>query len=166
MKKSTRVDIKSGSLFPWHFMLIAGIFLLAGFGLIAERPLLSLTLIVTSLFILSGYAGTEIDLNNSSFREYRSFFFFFKGGKRQKFNSMEKIYINKSRVAQKVYTAHTNHSSVFSNVEYNAWLKLDDGRKIHLLSKSDKSKLIRILNRVSHSLQVRVDDQTLPEYTG
>jgi hypothetical protein len=163
MKKRAVVDIKSGRLFPWHFMLIAVIFLLVGLALIAERTLLSLALILASLFILSGYSGTEIDLKRGIFREYRSFFFQ-KSGKRLKFNSIEKIYINRSKTTRKVYTAHTNHSSVFSNVEYNAWLKLDDGRKIHLLSKSDKSKLTGILNGVSRSLMVRIEDQTLPAH--
>src|SRR5688500_18162288 len=115
MKNKATIDIKSGSLFPWHFMLIAAIVLLAELSLITERTLWSLILIALSGFILSGYSGTEIDVDRHYLREYRSFFFV-KSGKRMRFNSIEKIYINKSKTTQKVHTAHTNHSSVFSKV--------------------------------------------------
>ena len=158
MKQPT-IDVRSGMLFPWHFLFIATIVLIVGFSLVTERTVVSLILIVISTFVLTGYSGTEIDTQRKRFREYRSFFFL-KEGKHFPFNGIEKIYINSSRTTQKVHTAHTNHSSVFSSIEYNAWLKFDNGSKVHLLSKGDKGKLMRKLNDVCVSLGTRLEDQT------
>ena len=152
-----KIDIKTGTLFPWTFQLIAGIVFLIGLSIIVDRTVLSLCLIAASVFVFSGYSGIEIDKEKNSYREYMSFFLI-KSGKKIKYNGIEKIFINSTKVKQQMHTAHTNHSSIFTNVEFNGYLKLENGQKIHLLTKRKKEKLVHELKKIALFLDVQIDD--------
>jgi hypothetical protein len=85
-------------------------------------------------------------------------FFFIKSGKEIKYNGIEKIFINSTKVKQQMHTAHTNHSSIFTNLEFNGYLKLDNGEKLHLLTKRKKEKLLHELKKIALFLDVQIDD--------
>lgn len=153
------VDIKSGSLFPFPFLVLGAIVFLAGVLVFVSSPLLSLFLLVTAAFILTAHEGTEVDPSARTYREYQSFLFI-KKGKLKKYDGIEKIFVNSGRVSQKVYTAHTLQSSTFSSTEYNAYLKFNDGVKVFLLSKKNKVKLIAKLKNAGRILNVTVVDNT------
>lgn len=156
----TKIDIRSGSLFPWHFQLIAILILIAGIILLIQKPLVGCILVIASGFMLSASSGTEIDKAKNSYREYMSFYFILKNGRWRKFTGAEKLFINSSSKSSRMYTAHTNHSSVYSTKEYNAYLKLVDGTKIHLLSSRKKDKLVATLNKAARFLNVPLQDNT------
>jgi len=156
----SRVDIRNGSLFPWHFQLIAVLILIAGIMLLAEKPVIGIILSVAAGFILSAASGTEIDKAKNMYREYMSFYFILKNGNWKKFMGAEKIFINQSNVSSTVYTAHTNQSAVFKNVEYNGFLKLSDGSKIHLINSRKKEKLTATLSKAASFLQIPLQDNT------
>lgn len=156
----SKIDIRSGSLFPWHFQLIAGLILLAGSMLLFEKPVAGLVLIVASGFILSASSGTDIDKAGNKYREYTSFYFLIKSGKWKSFHGAEKIFVNASKQRTRMYTAHTNNSSTFVQEEFNGYLKLDDGTKIFLRSGRQKEKLIATLNRAASFLQIPLQDNT------
>jgi len=157
---SVRIDIRSGPLFPWQFLFLGAIVLIIGIGLIVERTLLSVLLILASLFILSGYSGIEFNKTENVYREYVSFFLI-KSGKWLKLGRMEKIFINSSVVSQRINSAHTARSSIFTSEEFNAYLKFEDGKKTHLVSKRKKKKLLKVLEKVSAFLLVPVVDNTV-----
>ena len=157
----SKIDIRSGSLFPWHFQLIAVLILIAGVTLILEKPMMGSILVVASGFILSAAPGTEIDKSKNRYREYTSFYFFMKGGKWKNFSGAEKIFINKAKSSSQTYTAHTNHSSTFINEEFNGYLKLNDGTKIHLMSSRKKEKLVASLTQAASFLNCPLQDNTL-----
>lgn len=154
-----RVDIKYASLFPLPFRFIAILICLFGLSLVMERTILAIVLIIVSGFVLTGYEGTEIDIASHSYREYQSFFFI-KSGSMLKYSGIEKIFVNTTKTKQQVYTAHTTKSSVFEDVEFNGFLKFDNGTKIHLLSKRKKTDLIKALEKLSRLLKVPVEDNT------
>ncbi len=154
------IDIKFGSLFPWPFQLLAGILLVIGLSIVLEKPILSALLILGSGFVLSGYTGTDVDKTKNLYREYNAFFLI-KHGKKIKYTGLEKIFINSSKVKQRLYTAHTTHSSTFTNTEFNAYLKFEDGTKIHLLTMRKKENLKRDLKRISTFLEIPVEDNTI-----
>ena len=87
-----KIDIRSGSLFPWHFQLIAVLILIAGITLIIEKPMIGSGLIVASGFILSAASGVEIDKSKNRLREYTSFYFIIKGGKWRKYPGAENFH--------------------------------------------------------------------------
>lgn len=118
--KHQKIDIRNGTVFPWHFQFIAALILLAGLALIVEKPVMGSVLIFAAGFILSAADGTEINLASNRYREYTSFYFFIRGGKWKKYPGAEKIYINSAKSATQAYSAFTNRSAVFENLEYNA----------------------------------------------
>ena len=151
------IDIKTGNLFPWPFQVLAVILSLIGLSVIAGQLVLGLCLLGASMFVFSGYSGIEIDKANGSYREYLSFLFL-KSGKKIKYGAIEKIFINSSKVKQQMHTAHTSHSSIFTDIEFNGYLKLENGDKIHLLTKRKKEKLVLELNKIALFLNVQIDD--------
>ena len=74
---------------------------------------------------------------------------------------IEKIFVNTSKTKQRFYTAHTNHSSSFENLEFNGFIKFSDGEKVQLLRRRKKSELLKELNRVATFLNVPVEDHTV-----
>jgi hypothetical protein len=157
----TKIDIRSGTLFPWHFQLIAALILIAGIVLLIGKPVVGSVLIVAAGFILTAASGTEIDTSKNMYREYTSFFFILKSGKWKQFKGAEKLFINSSKKSTQMHTAHTNHSSVFTDQEYNGYMKLTDGTKIHLLTSGKKEKLVATLNKAASFLQVPLQDNTV-----
>lgn len=155
-----KVDIKYASLFPLPFRFLAFLFFLFALALIMERTILAIVLMIVSGFVISGYEGTEIDMAANTYREYKSFFFF-KRGTMMKYSGVEKIFVNTTKTTQQFYTAHTTKSSIFDNVEFNGFLKFDNGEKIHLLRKRKKKDLINALEKISALLKVPVEDNTV-----
>jgi hypothetical protein len=129
-------------------------------ALILERTAVALVFIILSGFVLTASEGTEIDLSRKTFLEYKSFYFI-KSGTRESFSGMEKIFINTSKSRQQMYTAHTTKSSIYENMEYNAFLKFDDGTKVHLLKKRKKDDLLKRINNIAAKLGVPVEDHTI-----
>lgn len=128
-----------------------------------ERPAISLVLIFASGFILSSSSGTEVDKLKNRYREYLSFYFILKNGKWKKFNGAEKVFINSSKIKAVMHPTHmslANPSSVFKYDEFNAYLKLVDGTKIHLASNTKKEKLVSVSNRAASFLKCPLQDNT------
>jgi membrane-bound ClpP family serine protease len=154
-----KIDIKYGRLFPWQFLFIGGIVLVIGLALLVENTLASIVLISVGGFILSGSEGTEIDKAAKWYREYNAFFFI-KSGRNVVYSGIEKIFINTSKSKQKMYTAHTTHGSVYENVDFNGFLKFNDGTKIQLLRKRKKADLLKGLQKIASFLEVQIEDNT------
>jgi hypothetical protein len=157
----TKIDIRNTSLFPWHFLLLAVLIMMAGIIMLFSKPMIGFVLITAAGFILTAGSGTEIDKGKNMYREYSSFYFSIKSGKWKKFNGAEKLFINSSKKNTQMHTAHTNHSSVFTDLEFNGYLKLNDGTKIHLLTSRKKEKLAATLRSAASFLQVPLQDNTI-----
>lgn len=158
-KTKNKIDIRFGSLFPWHFQLVAASVLLVALSLIIEKTFVSIGLILICGFILSGQEGTEIDKEERSYRDYKSFFFL-KSGSKVKFTAIEKIFVSTSKMRQQIFRIHTNQSSIFEHIEYNGFLKFSDGTKIQLLRKRKRSDLIKALKNIAAFLEVPLEDNT------
>jgi len=113
-----------------------------------------------ALLVITAGEGTNINVANKTYQEYTSFFFFLKVGPAIQYDFLDKIFINTSKISQRVYTAHTSISTVHSKRVYNAFLKLGEGEKIKLLSKTDKEALKRKLEPVAHALGIMIEDNT------
>lgn len=157
--KESIIDIKAESL-PWHVKFIGALFLIGAITVIVNYWWLSIILALIGLTLLTGYSGTEINYTNKTFREYHSYLFI-RRGVTEKYHGIERVFINKANVSQKMYTAHTGSSSTFENILFNAYLKFDDGRKIFLTSRKDKVRLIKLLNPVIAVLGVDLTDNTV-----
>lgn len=154
------IDIRCGRLFPLPFFVLGGAVFLAGVGSIMHLPWIAVVLILLGAMVLTAYEGTEIRPHEKTLREYNSFLFLIRSGKNVHYDSIEKIYINSAKVSQKIYTAHTLNSSTFTNVEYNAWLKLGDGSKIFLASDRKKARLLKRFEAIAKDLNIALTDTT------
>lgn len=157
--KESIIDIKAESL-PLQAKLIGALFLIGALTVITNYWWLSIILALIGLTILTAYSGTEINFISKTFREYNSYLFI-RRGVTEKYHGIERVFINKAKVSQKMYTAHTGSSSTFQSIIFNAYLKFDDGRKIFLTSRKDKVRLIKLLNPVIAVLGVDLTDNTV-----
>lgn len=153
------IDIKFGLLFPWTFRFLAAIALIFGFVLIRESFWAGIMPIAAGFITLTAHEGTEINLSNKTYREYISLLLF-KTGKFVPYTKIEKIFINASIENQRIYTAHTSHSSTFNNIFYNAYLKFTNGEKIHLCKTKSKDKLMHTLKSLSEAAGVQITDNS------
>lgn len=158
--RSDTVDIKCGRLFPLPFLVLGGAVFLAGVGSITHLPWIATILILLGATVLTAYEGTEISPATKTLREYNAFLFLIRTGKSVKYESIEKIFVNSASVSQKIYTAHTLNSSTFTNLEYNAWLKLGDGSKIFLASDRRKERLLKRFEGIARTLHTQLTDTT------
>jgi hypothetical protein len=156
---NSAVDVKADSL-PWYFKL-AGILMIifALATLTTSYWWLSLLLIVIGSILVTYFSGTEIDIATKNYREYNSILFF-KFGDHAKFDEIEKIFINEAKVTSQMQTAHTTSGSIFTHIEYNAYLKFSDGKKIFLTSKKNKKALIGQLQPIANRLETELVDHT------
>jgi hypothetical protein len=153
------IDIKAESL-PWHFKFLGILMILLAIAAIFSSVWwLSIILVFVGLIILTIQSGTEIDHSTKTYREYNSILFF-RHGEQERYDAVEKIFINASKVEQRVHPAHTNDSSTFYYTEYNAYLKLSDGKKIFLMSKKNKAAMMNKLKPVAELLETELVDYT------
>ncbi len=154
-----KIDFKSGRLFPWTFQLFAVALLVAAVVYFTTYTMISIGLLLFSLLIITAHTGVEFDRKKQTYREYNSFLLI-KTGKVLPYRGVEKVFINSGRVSQRVYTAHTTTSSVFTNTEYRGYVKLLNGNKIFLISGKDKVKVAEKLAGLADWLQTGFTDHT------
>jgi hypothetical protein len=159
MRDTEVVDLKKGSLFPGHFQLFGVILIILGIAVIKSSFLLSLPPIIIGVLMVGGRQGTRIDRGLKTIQEYNSILSI-KFGKVAVYRGIEKIFMNSSRQSQTFSTAHTMKSSTFKTQVYNAYLKLDDGTKIHLLTEGNKESLIKKVQPIAVFLNVELSDVT------
>lgn len=151
------IDIKAESL-PWQFKLVGILLIVFALATAMSSVLwVSIILIVVGVIILTINSGTEIDPGTKKYREYNSILFY-RYGEEERYEDVEKIFINASKVTKEMQTAHTTHGSIFSSIEYNAYLKLSDGKKIFLMSKKNKKAMIDKLKPVAEQLRSELVD--------
>jgi hypothetical protein len=153
---SETFDFKSELLFPFHFHLLGIVFFITGILSFIYMLYLAPILILVSLFIITAYRGVDFNRIEKKYREYNSFFFL-KFGNWEKYEQVEKIFVNTSANSQKIFTMVTGGITVKSQ-EFNAYLKFDSGTSIFLIRKKDKKKLLGRIGKLSDYFQLEIQD--------
>lgn len=153
------MDIRFGFLLPWPFRFIGLLLLFSGIVFLTKIIWLGVALLIVGAFIVSAYEGFEIDREERKYREYNAFFFV-KTGKYEPYAEVDKLYINRSKESQRMYTAHTNQSATFSNEIFNGFIKLSNGEKILLSTRKDKDALVKKLLPLSEYVGTQISDNT------
>lgn len=152
------LDFKSDKLFPWQFQLIGIVFFIGGLGAFALAPYVTPILVILGLLIFTAHRGIEFDAIKNTYRVYNSFLFV-KTGKTLDYEKAEKIYINLSKVSQKIYS-RANLGTTFNNLEYDAYLMFNNSEKIFLLSGKNKKQVLKRLEGISSFFQLDISDNT------
>lgn len=159
-RPSQIVDIRGAMLFPFPFLMLGAGFIMAGIGVMINHPIIALILIGVGVLVVTAYEGTEIDPANHTYREYNAILFL-KKGKTKRYDRIEKIYVNSGKVSRRVYTAHTTSSSIFYNMEYNAYMKLTSSEKVFLFSGRNKNQIVRRAQAIADMLNTAFQDNSV-----
>lgn len=155
---SNSIDFKLDKLFPWQFQLIGVAFLIGGLSAFVSASYVTPFLVIIALIIFTAQRGIEFDGLKKTYRVYNSFVFI-KTGKSLKYEKVEKIYINLSKVSQKIYS-RANMATTFNNLEYDAYLMFSNSEKVFLFSGKNKKKVLNRLEDLSSFFQLDVSDNS------
>ncbi|MEQ8546287.1 MAG: hypothetical protein RIC03_00160 [Cyclobacteriaceae bacterium] len=131
------LDIKQEYYFTINFkafglILIFGTLMSLAIGgaMVIKLILLAVFTLLTFIMFTTRY-GLLIDVENSSYMKY-TWFLGQKKGQPVQMNKIEKIYINEVLVSKTVYRYSSGIGKKFQDRIYKAFMKLDDGTKVHL----------------------------------
>ena len=159
------LDIRQEYLLPQPFRIFGFTLMVLGAGLIIQGTLLLISsqafswgypgglslLIIGALISLTHYR-LSIDPVKKTFLEY-TWVLGAKKGDERSYNSIERIYVN--RVLQSTrMSSFTGHPRELKEYLYKAFLKLDNGDKIHLDSDTDETKLLNRVQEYERYLRV------------
>lgn len=152
-------DFKFGFYFPWTFRFLGALATGGAVFLLANFNWPGLPLLLLGLVLLFSYEGVEIDHLKKTYREYTSWLTY-KTGEWISYEAIEKVYINKKLETQRMYSAHTSKSASFSREVFDAYLKFSSGEKILLLSKKNKTDLLKQIEGFTKTLHAPHVDNT------
>jgi hypothetical protein len=153
------IDVRFGKILPIPIHAAAALAIF--FVLIAfyDKPIASGVVVLLALAVFTATEGTEIDTTARKYREYHSVFFI-RGGEWISYNAIEKVYVNKNRMKQRMSTARTNHTSEFVFYEYSVFVKFDDDERIQLKKGKNKNAMIKLAVTWSQQLNAPLVDNT------
>lgn len=131
------LDIKQESYFPQNFKFFGGLLIFGAFLTLGTAEVFSLVRVI-AFFALLGFGiviismryGLKINVTDKTYTVY-TLLLGFKIGKPESFNYIEKFYIN--QVTEKALaTTRTGAKFDVRNKVYKAFIRLDNGEKIHL----------------------------------
>ncbi|WP_296619567.1 hypothetical protein [Marivirga sp.] len=154
MSEQPYLNIKNGLLFPFLFQVLGYVFLFSGIFLLGLNIWVSIIFILLGVLIVSAYSG--IEFKNDQFRDYNAFFFI-KNGKWEPLKNVEKIFIKRIKVSQKLY-GRANQSSIIRSHMYKAFLKFDNGESLLLYEHKNKEKVENKVNKISQFLNTKIVD--------
>ena len=152
-------DFKFGFFFPWTFRFLGALAAVGSVFLLINFNWLGLPLLFVGLLIIFSYEGAEVDHQKKVYKEYASWLVI-KTGKWRTYDAIDKVYINKIHETQRMYSAHTSKSSIFSNAVYHGYLKFSSNEKILLLSKKNKANMVKRLEGFAKAVGVPLVDNT------
>ncbi len=137
--------INQGRSVPLTFRLVAmGLVIALIVWIIQNLPemIAILSAIAFSMLIPMLWFSFQILTINPESKEihYGTWVMGYKSGKPKKYTSLEKIFINKVKTSQNMYS-QTNKGLTVRGVEFHAYLKYDEGEKIFLDSDQDEKRL-------------------------
>lgn len=150
------LNLKNGLLFPFQFQILGYVLLFAGLALIVINIWASILFVLLGGAIVSAFSG--IEFKKDKFREYNSFFFI-KNSKWEPLRKVEKIFIKRVKVSQKLY-GRANQSSTIRNTVYKAFLKFENGETLFLYEHKNKETVQSKLKELSDFLKTEIIDYT------
>lgn len=155
---SHQINLKAGKLFPFQFQLLAFIFLLLGVALLLVHVIPAIILLFLGGMMVTGFSGCQFDLQNKKYRNYQSFFWL-RLGKWQEIKTIEKVYINKIKTSQRIYS-RANMSTTVKGYVFKAFIKFSNGEKMMILESPDKNYVVEAIRPLAASHKLQIDDNS------
>ncbi|MEO9967452.1 MAG: hypothetical protein ABJF11_16760 [Reichenbachiella sp.] len=146
------LDIKQESYFPQNFKFFGIILIIGAILAISSadsvtivRGITSLVLLLIGILILSARYGLKINIDQRTYTVY-TLLLGFKVGTPEKFDCIEKFYINQVTEKAQLSTRTGAKYDIKSSV-YKAFFRVDTGEKIHLDTDKKEKKLAERLEQ-------------------
>lgn len=152
-----KFDLKSDLLFPFPIPLLGFAMVIVGAFVVIVNYIAAPIIIFFGAVLITGRQG--IVFSETDYSEYYSFITFIRFSRKKSMKPVEKIFINASKVSQKVNTMVTTGITT-RNIEYSGYLKFEDGNKLYLKSRKNKESLIEELQALSDFLNTQLEDRT------
>ncbi|SMD35070.1 hypothetical protein SAMN04488029_2324 [Reichenbachiella faecimaris] len=151
------VDIKQESYFPHNFKIFGGVLI---FGALASllistdislvSVLVSLLLVLLGVLMIFVRYGLRIDPGTKTYTEY-TWLLGLKLGQPESFHFIDKFYINQV-TEQALATTRTGAKFDIKNRIFKAYIRLDNGEKLHLDTDKNEETLTRRLTQYKNIL--------------
>ena len=149
------IDFRTSGYFSWTIIFLGFVLSFVGFLFVLENPIVGVILLLISLIIFTTHYRLKIDFDNKVFHDYL-WISGLKNGDKGKFESIEYLFIKKSKVSQTM-SVRVASTTIVKEV-YDGYLKFSEQEKIHLITKDSKKDLIKKLREISTSLKVKIID--------
>lgn len=149
------INIKTSPYFSGTIIFVWIILLFVGLGVLFINWVVGLPLVIVGILILTTHYRLEINFVNKTYQDYVSILGF-RTGEIKTFDSIEYLFIKKSRVSQ-VMNSQIKTTTLKKD-QYDGYLKFSETDKIHLLGKDKKENLIEQLKRVANILNIKIID--------
>jgi len=151
------IDIKTAPYFSTPMMIGGGLVAAAGIAIATVNIYIGLIAFIVGLLMLTTHYRVSIDYDKHSYHYY-VWVFGLKSGDRGTFETVQYIFVNKTKVSQ------TMHARVASTTivqdEFNAYMKFSEKHKIHLGSDGSKANLMNRMKQIGGALKCDVLDYT------
>lgn len=126
-----------------------------GLVLVTVSLIAAIILCLFSLILVTTHYRLNVDFGNKTFR-HCVWILGFKNGDREKFETIEYLFIKKNKVSQRMH--HMVMSTTIHQEVYDGYLRFSEKNKIHLTTCDRKEDLIKILKTIAARLRVRIFD--------
>jgi hypothetical protein len=150
MKDDIILDIKQEHFFPLHFRFFGILVLISGVIVWTSNQtsilviLVAITCILLGILIITARYGLLINASKRTYQVY-TWLLGIKSGKINSFTSIEKIFINDVKEGSTM-TSWAGQRLTVSEKVYKAFVKLDNGEKIHLDTDKNQDRLQERVN--------------------
>jgi hypothetical protein len=154
-QKNKVVDFKTSGYFSGFIIVTGVLFVVVAVATLRNNVIVSGVLAVLALLIFTTHYRLSIDVEKKTYHDYL-WILGFRKGERGTFESLDCLFVRKSRVSQKMQlraVSSTVHKEIF-----DGYLKLSGDRRIHLLTADDKDSVVKFLKSVAARLDVKVMD--------
>ncbi len=143
--------------FKFAITLFVGILVIVSYEYFSFFAGSMIALILVSLLIPTWFSRyvLEIDIENRTYADLIQILSL-SWGKKVAFGPVEKLFINECSVSQTMHRYGTGAPATFSSLEYRAFLKLESGDKVFLLSKTEPEKLKQSIEELASNLQTEI----------
>jgi len=117
-----------------------------------ENPAILIAILLSFLFPMIWFSNKILTIDNDSKEIHQGYWIMgYKTGKPKKYQSLDKVFINKVKTSQSMYS-QTNRGHTMKGVEYHAYLKYDGEKKLFLASDPMEKKLEQKMTKISEKL--------------
>lgn len=150
------IDCRLSRYFSNQWLFFGLLLLVTGVILIFKLLIVgAIIVLMISVLIFTTHYHLSIDFNQKSYYDY-VWLLGLKFGEKGTFESVEYIFIKKSKVSQTMNSRGS--STTIRKEEYDGYLKFSEENKIHLLTSDSKKQLLKKLSEIATKYSTKIFD--------